>query len=232
MRNRSMMTLIAAPVLAGGLVMAAMNFPDAPKAPAQAPAGKATVVLGGRMLLGNAGYLRAHEGRDKNNRWIRRRKADTARYEIVETGRTGHAESVEVVYDPSKISYGDLLKVYFSVAHDPTTLDRQHYDTGTQYRSSIFYTTDEQKTVAEKYIAQLNAAHVFKDPIVTKVVPLQGFYAAEDYHQHYLDQVVSCETNARLACNELNSGYIKGLDIPLLNDFMKNYPELYVKESR
>lgn len=232
MRNRSLMTLIAAPVLAGGLLMAAMNFPDAPKVNAQAPSGKATAVLAGGCFWGMQGIYEHMKGVIKTTVGYAGGKADTARYEIVETGRTGHAESVEVVYDPSKVSYGDLLKVYFSVAHDPTTLNRQHYDTGTQYRSSIFYTTDEQKAIAEQYIAQLNAAHVFKNPIVTKVVPLQGFYAAEDYHQHYLDQVVSCETNARLACNELNTGYIKGLDIPLLNDFQKNYPELYVKESR
>jgi peptide-methionine (S)-S-oxide reductase len=227
-----MMTLIAAPVLAAGLLLAAMNFPDPPKVSSQAPAGKATAVLAGGCFWGMQGIYEHMKGVTKTTVGYAGGKADTARYEIVESGRTGHAESVEVVYDPSKISCGDLLKVYFSVAHDPTTLNRQHYDSGTQYRSSIFYTTDEQKTIAEQYIEQLNAAHVFKNPIVTKVVPLQGFYAGEDYHQHYLDQVVSCETNARLACNELNSGYIKGLDIPLLNDFQKNYPELYVKESR
>src|SRR5476651_2392174 len=108
---------------------------------------------------------------------------DTAHYEMVGTGRTGHAESVQITYDPSQISYGKLLKVYFAVAHDPTELNRQGPDEGTQYRSSIFYTGEQQKQVALAYIEQLNEAEVFQRPIVTKVVPLEGFYPAEAYHQ-------------------------------------------------
>jgi len=110
----------------------------------------------------------------------------TADYRTVSSGTTGHAESVEIKYDPAKISYGKILQIFFSVVHDPTQLDRQGPDTGTQYRSAIFTTSDEQKTVADAYIAQLNAAKVFRKPIVTKVGPLQAFYAAEGYHQDYL----------------------------------------------
>ena len=111
--------------------------------------------------------------------------ADTADYETVSSGTTNHAESVEVVYDPSRLSYGQILKVFFSIAHDPTQLNRQGPDTGRQYRSAIFYIDDEQKRVAEAYIDQLNKAHVFDDPIVTEVVPLERFYEAETYHQNY-----------------------------------------------
>ncbi len=111
--------------------------------------------------------------------------AQTADYEAVCSGRTGHAEAVQVRFDPSRISYGQLLKVFFSVAHDPTQLNRQGADQGTQYRSAIFYTDDEQKRVAEAYIRQLNEAGAYDSPIVTQVVPLEAFYDAEAYHQDY-----------------------------------------------
>jgi peptide-methionine (S)-S-oxide reductase len=111
--------------------------------------------------------------------------ADTADYETVSSGTTDHAESVEVGYDPSRITYGQILKVFFSIAHDPTQLNRQGPDTGRQYRSAIFYGDDEQKRVADAYIDQLNKAHVFDRPIVTEVVPLVAFFEAETYHQDY-----------------------------------------------
>lgn len=111
--------------------------------------------------------------------------ADTADYETVSTGTTDHAEAVEVLYDPSRISYGQILRVFFAIAHDPTQLNRQGPDTGRQYRSAIFYADDEQKRVAEAYIDQLNKALVFDDPIVTEVVPLEAFFEAETYHQDY-----------------------------------------------
>jgi peptide-methionine (S)-S-oxide reductase len=111
--------------------------------------------------------------------------ADSADYETVSTGTTDHAESVEVVYDPSRLSYGQILKVFFAIAHDPTQLNRQGPDTGRQYRSAIFYADDEQKRVAEAYIDQLNKAHVFDQKLVTEVVPLVAFYEAETYHQDY-----------------------------------------------
>src|SRR3989449_3188606 len=111
--------------------------------------------------------------------------AETADYATVSTGTTDHAEAVEVLYDPSRLSYGQILKVFFSIAHDPTQRDRQGPDTGRQYRSAIFFADDEQKRVAEAYIDQLNKAHGFDHPIVTEVVPLQGFYQAETYRQDY-----------------------------------------------
>src|SRR5919204_6694587 len=111
--------------------------------------------------------------------------ADTADYETVSTGSTEHAEAVEVTYDPSRTSYGQILKVFFSIAHDPTQLDRQGPDVGHQYRSAIFFGDDEQKRITQSYIEQLNQAHVFDRPIVTEVTPLEAFYEAETYHQDY-----------------------------------------------
>ena len=142
----------------------------------------------------------------------------TAHYEMVGTGRTGHAESVKVTYDASKITYGQLLKVLFSVAHDPTELNRQGPDEGPQYRSAIFYANDEQKQVAEAYIAQLNAAKVFKKPIATTVSPLQGFFVAEDYHQNFL----------RL---HPTYPYIVYNDLPKLDALKKEWPELLKKTA-
>jgi peptide-methionine (S)-S-oxide reductase len=113
-------------------------------------------------------------------------KKETAHYQMVGTEQTGHAESVEVTFDPRQISYGKILQIYFSVAHNPTELNYQGPDRGPSYRSAIFYANDEQKRVAEAYIAQLNQAHVFAEPIVTTLEPLNGFYPAEDYHQDYL----------------------------------------------
>jgi peptide-methionine (S)-S-oxide reductase len=113
-------------------------------------------------------------------------EAATARYELVGTGRTGHAEAVEVTFDPRQISYGEILRIFFSVVHDPTQLDRQGPDWGPQYRSSIFYADAEQRKVAEAYIAQLTAAKAFKDKIVTRLEPLTQFYPAEGYHQDYM----------------------------------------------
>jgi peptide-methionine (S)-S-oxide reductase len=129
-------------------------------------------------------------------------------------GVTGHAESVQVTYDPSKVTYGQLLMVYFSVAHDPTQLNRQGSDTGTQYRSSIFYSNDEQKRIADDYIAQVNSAAIYSRPIVTKVVALKAFYPAEEYHQDYLKK---------------NPGnpYIVFNDLPKLKRLQREFPSLY-----
>jgi peptide-methionine (S)-S-oxide reductase len=137
----------------------------------------------------------------------------TAHYETVSTGRTGHAESVKVTYEPSEITYGQLLTVFFSVAHNPTELNRQGPDTGTQYRSAIFYGNEDQKRVAEAYIQQLNEAKVFSHPIVTQVVPLQAFYPAEAYHQHFLQ-------------NNPTYPYIIYNDLPKLAALKKKYPQL------
>lgn len=114
--------------------------------------------------------------------------AQTAHYELVSTGTTGHAESVQITFDPAQISYATLLKVYFAVATDPTQLDRQGPDEGSQYRSEIFFTTPDQQRIAQATIAQLSGAHVYSSAIVTKVEPLRGFYPAETYHQHFYDR--------------------------------------------
>jgi peptide-methionine (S)-S-oxide reductase len=140
--------------------------------------------------------------------------ANTAEYERVSTGDTGHAESVKITYDPAQISYGQLLRVFFSVAHDPTQLNRQGPDSGTQYRSVIFYNTDEQKRIAEAYIMQLEKAGVFARPVVTQLVPLKAFYPAEAYHQDY-------------AANHPNNPYIVYNDAPKVAHLHQQFPELY-----
>lgn len=140
----------------------------------------------------------------------------TAQYEVVSTGRTGHAESVLINFDPAQITYGQLLKVFFSVVHDPTQLNRQGPDDGTQYRSVIFYANDEQKRVAEAYIAQLEEAKSFRHHIVTQVVPLKGFYAAESYHQNY-------------AALHPDNPYIAFNDAPKVEHLRKEFPDLYKK---
>jgi peptide-methionine (S)-S-oxide reductase len=135
-------------------------------------------------------------------------------YEQVSTGDTGHAESVQVIYDPSQVSYGKLLQIFFSVAHDPTQLNRQEPDHGTQYRSAIFYTTPQQQQVAESYIKQLTTAKTFSRPIVTQVVKLPAFYRAEEYHQHYLEQ-------------HPNQLYIVINDKPKVAALKKEFPDIY-----
>ena len=138
----------------------------------------------------------------------------TAEYEIVSTGTTNHAESVKVVFDPSKVTFGQLLQVFFSVAHDPTQLNHQGPDEGTQYRSVIFYSTEQQKKIIDAYIAQLDQANVFKKKIVTQVVPLKAFYPAEGYHQNY-------------ATLHPDNPYIAHYDLPKLSNLQQMYPQLY-----
>lgn len=137
----------------------------------------------------------------------------TAHYEMVSEGNTGHAESVQVTFDPNQITYGQLLKIFFSVAHNPTEKDHQGPDWGSQYRSVIFYANDDQKKAAESYIGQLQEAKIFSHKIVTQVVPLKAFYAAEAHHQHYM------ELNP-------NQPYIVYNDLPKLSALKKTYPEL------
>jgi peptide-methionine (S)-S-oxide reductase len=141
-------------------------------------------------------------------------EAKTAEYELVSNGDTGHAESVKITYDPSQITYGELLRVFFSVAHDPTELNRQGPDSGTQYRSSIFYGNEEQKRIAEAYIAQLDKAKVFPRAIVTQVVPLKAFYPAEAYHQDY-------------AKRHPDDPYIAYNDAPKVAHLRQQFPGLY-----
>jgi len=140
--------------------------------------------------------------------------ANTATYDQVTTETTGHAESLKIVFDPAKISYGTLLRIYFSVVADPTQLNRQGPDVGTSYRSAIFYSNDEQKKIAEAYIAQLDAAHVYHAKIVTQVVPLKGFYDGEDYHQDYADK-------------NPNNPYIQVCDVPKMAALKEQFPELF-----
>jgi peptide-methionine (S)-S-oxide reductase len=141
----------------------------------------------------------------------------TADYHTVSNGTTGHAESVEIKYDPKKISYGKILQIFFSVVHDPTQLNRQGPDTGTQYRSAIFTTSEEQKKVADAYIAQLNGAGVFRKPIVTKVGALEAFYPAEAYHQDYLTL-------------HPNQPYIAYNDIPKVENLKKLFADNYIEK--
>jgi len=183
---------------------------DAPLASAP---GRETAVLAGGCFWGIQlvfqhvkGVLEATSGYSGGS-------AAQASYERVSMGTTGHAESVQVVYDPSQITYGQILRVFFSVAHDPTRRDRQGADVGAQYRSAIFYNGEGQKRIAESYIAQLNQAKLFPEPIVTQVVPLQEFYPAEDYHQNYATQHPS-------------NPYIQFNDLPKLGQLRQFLPEL------
>jgi peptide-methionine (S)-S-oxide reductase len=189
----------------------------APAVDAQAGSGIQTAVLAGGCFWGvqgvfqhTAGIVNAVSGYTGGSR-------TTADYDMVSTGTTGHAESVEIKYDPKKISYGKILQIFFSVAHDPTQLNRQGPDTGTQYRSAIFTTNDEQKKVAEAYIAQLNAAKVYKKAIVTKVGPLEAFFPAEAHHQDYLTL-------------HPNQPYIAYNDLPKVENLKKIFAENYIEK--
>jgi peptide-methionine (S)-S-oxide reductase len=189
-------------------------FPDAAvDIPASAAQGKQTAVLAGGCFWGVEAVFEHLKGVTNVVSGFAGGDKSTAHYETVSSGTTGHAESVKITYDPSQITYGQLLKVYFSVAHDPTELNRQGPDTGTQYRSAIFYMNDDQKRVAEAYIQQLENAKVFSRRIVTQVVPFRGFYAAESYHQHFLDR-------------NPNNPYIVYNDLPKLQQLKKQYPQM------
>ncbi len=177
--------------LAGcGLAGAADRTFDLPAAAVDTPLAKTaapqTLVLAGGCFWGVDAVFKHVKGVTSVTSGYSGGDKDTADYETVSTGTTGHAESVQIVYDPSQVTMGQLLRVFFSVATDPTTLNYQGPDHGTQYRSAIFYRDAEQKRVADAYVGQLQAAKVFPGPIVTQVVPLKAFYPAEAYHQNYL----------------------------------------------
>jgi len=178
------------------------------------PATSATIVLAGGCFWGVQGVFQHVKGVTNAVSGYAGGEKKTADYDAVSSGRTGHAESVQVTYDPRQISYGRLLQIFFSVAHDPTELNRQGPDTGTQYRSAIFPTTTEQADVAKAYIAQLDQAHAFKRPIVTKIEPDRPFYPAEGYHQDYLTRNPS---NPYIAIN----------DLPKIEDLKRLSPDLY-----
>jgi peptide-methionine (S)-S-oxide reductase len=145
--------------------------------------------------------------------------AETANYRAVCGEDTGHAEAIEIVYDPAIVSYGTLLRIFFSVVHDPTQLNRQGADMGTSYRSAIFYTGEQQREAAEAYVQQLDAAHVFPKPIVTQIVPLETFYRGEEYHQNY-------------AMKNPNNPYIQVCDIPKIASLGQQFPELFQEYGR
>ena len=184
-------------------------------APLAAGAGKETAVFAGGCFWGTQAVFERLKGVVKTTVGYSGGSAATATYNQVITETTGHAESVEVVYDPSKITYGQLLRIFFSVAHDPTELNRQGPDIGASYRSVIFYANDDQKRIATAYIAQLDAAKVFPRRIVTEVTPLKAFYRAEDYHQDY-------------ALKNPYNPYIKICDLPKIADLQQQFPQLFV----
>jgi peptide-methionine (S)-S-oxide reductase len=196
---------------AGGPVPAAVV--DEAKAAAK---GKETVVVAGGCFWGIQAVFQHVKGVRSATSGYSGGTVKNPGYEEVSSGRTGHAESVEIVYDPSKVTYGELLRVFFSVALDPTELNRQGPDEGTQYRSVIFYANEEQKKIAEAYIAQLNQAKVFSRPIVTEVIAIDKFYPAEQYHQNY-------------ATLHPDNGYIATYDAPKVENLKKEFPELYAK---
>ena len=193
--------------------------PIPPFAEAAPPAAAAseTAVFAGGCFWGVQGVFQRVQGVSQAVSGYSGGKAATAKYELVGSGLTGHAEAVKITYDPKKVSYGTLLQIYFSVAHDPTQLNRQHPDVGTQYRSAVFYSDAAQKATTEKYIAQLDAAKAYPSKIVTQVVPLEAFYAAEDYHQDYLT---------------LNptQGYIARFDLPKIANLKTMFPQQYRAE--
>jgi peptide-methionine (S)-S-oxide reductase len=193
------------------LAVDAGKFPDATlDPPAQ---GEQSAVFAGGCFWGVEGVFEHVKGVKSAVSGYSGGSKNTAHYDLVSNGNTGHAESVKVTYDPAQITYGQLLKVYFSVVHDPTELNRQGPDDGTQYRSAIFYANDDQKRTAEAYIAQLEQAHIFKHKIVTQVVALNAFYPAEAHHQHFME-------------NNPNHPYIVYNDAPKLAALKKQLPEL------
>jgi peptide-methionine (S)-S-oxide reductase len=188
--------------------------PPAADVPRAAKPAKESVVFSGGCFWGIQAVFQHVKGVIEATSGYAGGEAKTAQYELVSTGTTGHAESVRVTYDPSQVTYGQLLHVFFSVAHNPTELNRQGPDVGTQYRSNIFYANDAQKKIAEDYIAQLSKTHVFNAPIVTQVTPLHGFYPAEGYHQDYL-------------LINPTSPYIVYNDLPKIRNFQQLLPVLY-----
>ncbi len=201
-----------------GAAKAAADIPNPPMDTAAMMKGTQTAVLAGGCFWGMEGVFERLKGVVEVTSGYSGGEMGTAHYEMVGTGSTGHAESIQVRYDPTQVSYGTLLKVFFAVAHDPTELNFQGPDHGTQYRSAIFYANDGQKQVAEGYIRTLDQAKVYPKPIVTQVVPLKAFYPAEEYHQHFLD-------------NNPDYPYIVYWDLPKISNLQKLFPDLVVKKS-
>ena len=186
-------------------------------APVLDPANTASsevAVLAGGCFWGQQGLFEHVKGVTKVVAGYSGGERDTARYRLVSTSTTGHAETVQITFDPHQVTFGQILRIYFSVAHDPTEVNRQGPDEGSQYRSEIFAASPEQQATADAYIAQLDAEHVFAAPIATKVEPLKGFYPAEDYHQDYLVQ-------------NPDSSYIRINDLPKIEALKQVWPDLY-----
>jgi peptide-methionine (S)-S-oxide reductase len=227
MRKSPFSRLVLGTAALGVLAIAAISAPihaseDAVKIPAPAldiprSEGLQTAVLSGGCFWGVQGVFQHTAGVASAVSGYAGGSKMTANYELVSTGTTGHAESVQVKFDPTTISYGKILQIFFSVVHDPTQLNRQGPDTGTQYRSAIFTTSDEQKKVADAYIAQLDAAHLYGRPIVTKVSRLEGFFPAEAYHQDYLTL-------------HPNQPYIAYNDLPKIENLKKLFAENYIEK--
>ncbi|HXN49311.1 MAG TPA: peptide-methionine (S)-S-oxide reductase MsrA [Bryobacteraceae bacterium] len=209
---------VAAGLLLAAAASAASNAPIPPLStdvPLSRQSGKETAVFAGGCFWGVQAVFQRVKGVLSTAAGYAGGSAKTATYNQVVTETTGHAESVEVIYDPSRITYAQLLRVYFSVAHDPTQLNRQGPDVGASYRSAIFYTNEDQKRLAEAYIAQLDRQKVFPKRIVTEVTPLKAFYRAEDYHQDY-------------GYHNPSDPYIQVCDRPKIEALKKQFPELFV----
>jgi len=197
---------------------AAVSLPDPVVDSSVSKAGTTeTAVLAGGCFWGVQAVFQHVKGVKEATSGYSGGGADTAKYEVVSSGTTGHAESVKVTFDPSQVTYGQILKVFFSVAHNPTELNRQGPDVGTQYRSAIFYGSTEQRRVAEAYVAQLDGAKIFRGRIVTQVAPLKAFYAAEAYHQDYVK-------------HHPDNGYIVINDLPKLAALKQQFPGLYTEK--
>ena len=208
-------TLLGITVACGAATATDVTIPDpALDAPLAAAKGEQTAVLAGGCFWGIEAVFEHVKGVTGVTSGYSGGSAETANYELVSSGETGHAEAVKITYDPSQISYGQLLKVFFSVAHDPTELNRQGPDTGTQYRSAIFYSGEEQKRIAEAYIRQLNQAKVFERKIATQVSRLTTYYQAEAYHQDY-------------AARHPDDSYIVINDLPKVASLRRQFPNLY-----
>jgi len=218
LRSTFALLLATGAMLFLGAAKAAADMPSPPMDTPMMMKGTQTTVLAGGCFWGMEGVFERLKGVIDVVSGYSGGEMSTAHYEMVGTGRTGHAESIQITYDPSRISYGTLLKVFFGVAHDPTELNFQGPDHGTQYRSAIFYANDGQKKVAEEYIRMLDKTGMFPKPIVTQVVPLKAFYAAEDYHQNFMD-------------NNPDYPYIVYWDRPKVANLQKMFPDLVAKKS-
>jgi len=207
-----------AAMLVLGAANAAADMPSPPMDTAAMMKGTQTAVLAGGCFWGMEGVFERLKGVKDVTSGYSGGEMNTAHYEMVGTGMTGHAESIQSRYDPAQISYGTLLKVFFAVGHDPTELNFQGPDHGTQYRSAIFYANDGQKQVAEDYIRMLDRAKVYPKAIVTQVVALKAFYPAEEYHQHFLDK-------------NPDYPYIVYWDLPKIANLQKLFPDLVSKRS-